>query len=72
MKAIKIAELKNLLSYYLRRVRLGESILVTDRDRVIAKIARVSARDHPLVDTEAKWQKRLESKSAIRRGVGPR
>ena len=29
----KISELKNRLSYYLARVRRGESILVLDRDR---------------------------------------
>ena len=69
MKPVKIAELKNRLSYYLRRVRLGESILVTDRDKIIARIERVSDRE-ALLDTEAKWLKRLEGKGAIRRGVG--
>ncbi len=38
MKAVNIAELKNRLSHYLRLVRRGESILVRDRDTVIARI----------------------------------
>ena len=41
VRPVKIAELKNRLSYYLRRVQRGESILVCDRDRVIARIERV-------------------------------
>ena len=39
-RRVRIAELQNRLSYYLRRVRRGESILVCDRDRVIARIER--------------------------------
>jgi len=31
-------ELKNRLSYYLRRVRAGESVYVADRDQVIAEL----------------------------------
>ena len=38
MKKAGIAELKNRLSYYLGFVRRGQSILVYDRDRVIARI----------------------------------
>lgn len=38
MKRARIAELKNRLSHYLRFVRRGESVLVYDRDRVIARI----------------------------------
>jgi antitoxin (DNA-binding transcriptional repressor) of toxin-antitoxin stability system len=36
--AVKIGELKNRLSHYLRKVRAGESVLVYDRDRIIARI----------------------------------
>ena len=43
MKSVNIAELKNRLSYYLRRVRRGEPILVRDRDQVIARIEPVNA-----------------------------
>lgn len=38
MKPVNVAELKNRLSHYLRAVRHGESVLVRDRDRVIARI----------------------------------
>ena len=66
---MKIAELKNRLSYYLRRVRRGESILVCDRDQVIARIERVP---HPgAVQTdEAEWIDRLERHGVIRRALG--
>jgi antitoxin (DNA-binding transcriptional repressor) of toxin-antitoxin stability system len=47
LKPVKIAELKIRLSlsYYLHRVQRGESILVADRDRVIARIERVWGRE---------------------------
>jgi len=38
MKRVKIAELKNQLSRYLRAVEGGAEIEVTDRDRPIARI----------------------------------
>ncbi len=38
MRCIGIKTLKNKLSEYLRLVALGETILVTDRDRVIAEL----------------------------------
>jgi prevent-host-death family protein len=41
MKAAGIKELKNRLSYYLREVKRGEKILITERDQVIATILPV-------------------------------
>ena len=38
MKAINIAELKNNLSLYLRKVQTGEEIIVRDRNIPVAKI----------------------------------
>lgn len=38
MQTAGIKELKNRLTYYLREVRKGEKILVTDRKKVIATI----------------------------------
>jgi prevent-host-death family protein len=38
MKTVGIRDLKNKLSEYLRRVRLGESVLVTDRGEVVAEL----------------------------------
>jgi antitoxin (DNA-binding transcriptional repressor) of toxin-antitoxin stability system len=69
VKSVKIAELKNRLSYYLRRVQRGESILVCDRDRVIARIERVAAYA-PGPEQDAEWLDRLERRGVIRRGTG--
>lgn len=41
MHEVNISELKNRLSHYLRIVRRGESVLVLDRRRVIARIEPV-------------------------------
>ncbi|MGH7319184.1 MAG: type II toxin-antitoxin system Phd/YefM family antitoxin [Candidatus Rokuibacteriota bacterium] len=69
MKTVKIAEeLKNRLSYCLRRVPRGESILVCDRDRVIARIERMGAHA-PVSESDAAWLDRLERRGAIRRGT---
>lgn len=38
MKTVGVRELKNRLSEYLRHVRAGESVLVTDRGEVVAEI----------------------------------
>lgn len=69
MKMVGIAELKNRLSYYLRRVQRGEAILVCDRDRVIARIERVGT-DAPLAGGDAEWLDRLERRGIICRGAG--
>ena len=68
-KIVKIAELKNRLSHYLRRVQQGESILVADRDRVVARIERVAA-DAALPTSDAEWLQRLERRGIVRRGSG--
>ena len=68
-RTVKIAELKNRLSYYLRRVQRGESILVCDRDRVIARIERVAAHGQ-IVTSDADWLDRLERGGVIRRATG--
>lgn len=51
MKAVGIRELKNRLSEYLREVRSGESVLVTDRGEVIAEIGppghQAASSQHP-------------------------
>ena len=38
MRAVGLKELKNKLSEYVRLVSNGESVLVTDRDRVVAEL----------------------------------
>lgn len=44
MKAVGVRELKNRLSEYLRLVRAGEEILVTDRGEVVAELRQPSPR----------------------------
>ena len=44
MRAVGVKELKNRLSEYLRLVAAGETVLVTDRDRVVAEL--VPPREH--------------------------
>jgi antitoxin (DNA-binding transcriptional repressor) of toxin-antitoxin stability system len=39
MQTVGVRELKNRLSAYLRHVRSGESVLVTDRGEVVAEIS---------------------------------
>jgi antitoxin (DNA-binding transcriptional repressor) of toxin-antitoxin stability system len=69
LKTVKIGELQNRPSYYLRRVQRGESILVCDRDRVIARIERVS-QEASVPASDAQWLDRLERRGMIRRGSG--
>jgi prevent-host-death family protein len=45
MKTVGIRELKNRLSEYLRSVRAGEGVLVTDRGEVVAELAPPGLRD---------------------------
>ncbi|MGI8999752.1 MAG: type II toxin-antitoxin system Phd/YefM family antitoxin [Candidatus Limnocylindria bacterium] len=45
MKRVGVAELKNNLSRYLRAVEAGDEVEVTDRDRVIARIAPARAQE---------------------------
>jgi prevent-host-death family protein len=45
MKKASISELKNQLSAYLQRVRAGQTVIVYDRDRPIARIDRVADED---------------------------
>ncbi len=39
MKAVGLRELKNRLSEYIRQVRSGEGVLVTDRGEVVAELS---------------------------------
>jgi antitoxin (DNA-binding transcriptional repressor) of toxin-antitoxin stability system len=64
----KVSELKNRLSYYLGRVRRGESILVLDRDRVIARIEPAGGTGEKTDDSA--WLDELERNGVVRRGSG--
>jgi prevent-host-death family protein len=45
MNTVGIREMKNRLSDYVRRARLGEVILVTDRGRVVARLTPPAGND---------------------------
>jgi antitoxin (DNA-binding transcriptional repressor) of toxin-antitoxin stability system len=47
MRAVGVRELKNRLSEYLRRVRDGERVLVTDRGIVVAELRPPGALEPP-------------------------
>ena len=49
MRAVGLKELKNKLSEYVRLAQGGETILVTDRDRVVAEIIPPQAGRSPAV-----------------------
>jgi antitoxin (DNA-binding transcriptional repressor) of toxin-antitoxin stability system len=63
MKKARISELKNRLSYYLRFVRRGESVVVYDRDRPIARIEAVRESRTETPD----WTDELERAGILRR-----
>ena len=48
MPAVGIRELKNRLSHYLREVRAGKTVLVTDRGEVVAELRTPSPPAGPL------------------------
>ncbi|HWP37359.1 MAG TPA: type II toxin-antitoxin system prevent-host-death family antitoxin [Gemmatimonadales bacterium] len=47
MKTVGVKQLKARLSEYLRMVRAGDSVLVTDRDEVVAELRPASRRPAP-------------------------
>ena len=50
MTAVNVAELRNRLSHYLRKVKEGEEIVIRDRDTPIARIVRIRVEDHEAED----------------------
>lgn len=52
MHSVQIAELKNNLSAYLRKVRTGEEVIICDRKSPIAKIVPLSTVDFDLEEQE--------------------
>ena len=56
MDSVGIRELKAHLSRYLRRVRAGASLRVTERGRTIATISPAQAAEEP---TEVQWAHRM-------------
>ena len=65
MQTVSITQLKNSLSAYLRDVKAGEEVLITDRGRPIARLAPVSSSDSMEEHLEE-----MERKGLLRRGTG--
>ena len=65
MQTVSITQLKNSLSAYLRDVKAGEEVLITDRGRPIARLAPVSSSD-----SMEEHLKEMERKGLLRRGTG--
>lgn len=67
MKSVGIKVLKNNLSRYLREVRDGEVVWVTDRDEVIAEIHRPTVPGAGRVSRWDAWLNAQERAGKIRR-----
>lgn len=66
MEKATISQLKNHLSAYLKKVRAGETVLILDRDRPVARLERVrpdELKDERLAE--------LERRGIIRRPTRP-
>jgi prevent-host-death family protein len=68
MKRVAITEAKNRLSALIDRVRHGETVLILDRGRPVARLEPAQARSED--DADGKLA-RLERAGVIRRGVIP-
>ncbi len=66
MEKVTISQLKNQLSAYLKKVRAGESVLILDRNRPVARLESVDQQG-PIDDRLA----RLESEGLLRRATQP-
>jgi antitoxin (DNA-binding transcriptional repressor) of toxin-antitoxin stability system len=69
MSVVKISELKNHLSRYLRQVQRGQPVLVADRHRVIARIDAAGSLPSEQGE-DARWLDDLERRGILRRGGG--
>ena len=65
MQTTSITELKNSLSAYLRNVKAGEEVLITDRGRPIARLVPISPSD----SIEERMDD-LERRGLLKRGTG--
>ncbi len=66
MKLVGVRELKNRLSEYLRFVKAGEEVLVTDRGEVVARLssAEPTAAESPYPILEAMIREGLATRAA--------
>lgn len=66
MERVTIGKLRNQLSAYLRKVKAGETVLVMDRDTVVARIEPARASE-----TADEKLARLEAQGIVRRPKEP-
>jgi len=64
MKAVGVKALKARLSEYLRQVKAGETILVTDREEVVAEIRPAHRQPVPPADLEEALRRMAEQGEA--------
>jgi prevent-host-death family protein len=69
MRTVGSRELKNRLGKYLALVGKGETLVVTDRGRPVARLAPANTAENPDQGTE-QILKRLEAEGHLRRGSG--
>lgn len=70
MRAVGIKKLKARLSEYLRLVKAGETVLVTDRDEVVAELRPARRQPVPADDLQDKLDRLADSRSLTRASVG--
>ncbi len=68
MKAVNLRELKNRLSAYVREVRAGQVILVTDRGQVVAELRKLIHDERALRPAERALE-RMAREGKIRLGL---
>lgn len=62
MKSVGLRELKNRLSEYVREVRSGEAVLVTDRGEVVAELIAPGQGNDERGIQRSWWRSREEDK----------
>lgn len=72
MKAIGVKELKAKLSEYLRQVKTGETILVTERDEVVAELRPARRQRQPADDLEETLEALAEAGQVTRAALPKR
>lgn len=71
MKTAGIRELKNRLSAYVREVERGETVLVTDRGRIVAELRPPGAADRGATAPELR-HRQLVDEGVLRPATAPR
>ncbi len=71
MKSVGIKQLKARLSEYVRLVRAGETVLVTDRDEVVAEL-RPARRQKPVPDSLEEIFQALAEQGQVTRARVPK